>query len=428
MSNIGGVIISNGAVQAIAQSADNIGGLFMYAPAAYSGLGYGEAIEVRSLADAEALGITAAYDTTNGTNNHRHVSEVFRLAPTSILWLGIYGEGTTASIAEALVGDAAKNFLINAGGVIKVLTVANCSDDVVATRFQSILNAVPSFKALRTWAEENFMPTTIILEGAGFNINKAGIDNLRNLTISAQLVKAEGVSIFIGVDGTYRDGLISDPLPAKAQFADIGTYLGATLRCKVSENPGELNEATRNLYQAKTAGVYWSQPSLAIDTAANVPTKAQMQSKAQELEDKGYCFVLTYSGLSGVYINNDHCVSQVLFDDDGKMNEFSISLSRTMDKAKRNLRAKLLPLVKSNVPVDTKTGKMPKAIITQLEDSADKVFEQMQRDGEISGGKTTIDPDSDLLTPPKTLSVSFALVPVGQIGEVVGTINLQKSL
>lgn len=73
----------------------------MFAPVAYSGLAYGQAIEVRSVADAEALGITEAYDTTNGTLNYRHVSEVFRLAPRTVTPSGKLTDTYPITFADA---------------------------------------------------------------------------------------------------------------------------------------------------------------------------------------------------------------------------------------------------------------------------------------------------------------------------------------
>lgn len=52
----------------------------------------------------------------------------------------------------------------------------------------------------------------------------------------------------------------------------------------------------------------------------------------------------------------------------------------------------------------------------------------MSQHGEITQGKTTTDPDSDLLTIPRELKVSFVLVPTGQIDTIKGTINLKTSI
>jgi len=52
----------------------------------------------------------------------------------------------------------------------------------------------------------------------------------------------------------------------------------------------------------------------------------------------------------------------------------------------------------------------------------------MKADGEISEGKTTIDPNSNLLTGDKALIASFELVPYGTINKIKGSINLKNNL
>ena len=52
----------------------------------------------------------------------------------------------------------------------------------------------------------------------------------------------------------------------------------------------------------------------------------------------------------------------------------------------------------------------------------------MAAEGLITAGKTTVDPNSDLLISPRELKVSFVLVPTGQIDEIKGTINLKTSI
>ena len=57
----------------------------------------------------------------------------------------------------------------------------------------------------------------------------------------------------------------------------------------------------------------------------------------------------------------------------------------------------------------------------------DQFFQRLVASGLISQGKTTVDPDSDLLGA-KKLNVQFSVVPTGTINELVGTINLKTTL
>ncbi|MEG1199336.1 MAG: hypothetical protein RSD53_08095, partial [Algoriella sp.] len=65
--------------------------------------------------------------------------------------------------------------------------------------------------------------------------------------------------------------------------------------------------------------------------------------------------------------------------------------------------------------------------LVALEQIGDDVFADMQNSNELSLGKTTIDPDSDLLVK-KELIVNFVIVPMGTLGEITGTINIKNSL
>jgi hypothetical protein len=59
-----------------------------------------------------------------------------------------------------------------------------------------------------------------------------------------------------------------------------------------------------------------------------------------------------------------------------------------------------------------------------LETIGDNIFTDMKNAVEISSGKTTVDPNSDLLVA-KELKVAFNIQPTGVLGFLNGTINLK---
>jgi hypothetical protein len=85
-----------------------------------------------------------------------------------------------------------------------------------------------------------------------------------------------------------------------------------------------------------------------------------------------------------------------------------------------------LPKVKSTQSVDSSTGKLAIGTIKYFEGLGDRVFDRLS--SVISYGKTYVDPNSDLLTPPKELKISFKIVPTGQIYVISGNINLTKTI
>ena len=203
-------------------------------------------------------------------------------------------------------------------------------------------------------------------------------------------------------------------------MADLGTMLGSIAKKAVNENIGEVEggnlvDVTNNKWLV--AGL------------SNHQTVAGWDSQLEALDSKGYVFAISYTGIAGYYWNNDHTCTPIKKDKDGYFNEYTISYGRTHDKAVRDLRTCLLPKVKSTQPVDPSTGKLPQALVTYFERLADDdVFNTMAAEGLITAGKTTVDPNSDLLISPRELKVSFVLVPTGQIDEIKGTINLKTSI
>ncbi|MCM1034113.1 MAG: DUF2586 family protein [Paludibacter sp.] len=240
--------------------------------------------------------------------------------------------------------------------------------------------------------------------------------DLRNITVSGQVMEAYKVSLCIGQDWKTADAL--DAIRQKR--ADIGTMLGSLAMKAVNENIGEVEGG--NLVD--TLNNLWLVAGL-----SNHQTIAGWDSQLENLDTKGYIFAVSYTGIAGYYWNNDHTCTPIIRDKNGYFNEYTISYGRTLDKVVRGLRVCLLPKVKSTQPVNASTGKLPQALVTYFEKLADgDVFDPMIAKGEISDGKTTVAPESNLLISPRELNVSFVIVPTGQIDEFKGTINLKTSI
>mgnify|MGYP003302971838 FL=1 len=311
--------------------------------------------------------------------------------------------------------------IVDANGEIRILGIANTP----ATGETGYLNGFPEdvfgsiqlAQQLYDWAFSTFRPCQVILEGRDFNAtNAAAAQDLRNITISNQVLEAFKVSVCIAQDWKYADGLDA----IRKKMADLGTMLGSIAKKAVNENIGEVEggnlvDVTNNKWLV--AGL------------SNHQTVAGWDSQLEALDSKGYVFAISYTGIAGYYWNNDHTCTPIKKDKDGYFNEYTISYGRTHDKAVRDLRTCLLPKVKSTQPVDPSTGKLPQALVTYFERLADDdVFNTMAAEGLITAGKTTVDPNSDLLISPRELKVSFVLVPTGQIDEIKGTINLKTSI
>lgn len=421
-----GVNIQRGAIgAAVNMNADSIVGLLATGVAVaanegngISGIELGQTVKLTSLADAQAYGIDEAYDTTHSLSVYRHISEFFRMYPEGTIYLMLYA----GNMEEAFLEKYAKKLIIDALGEIRVLGIANTPSTLSGTEYidglpADIHSSIQLAQQLYEWAYSTFRPCQICLEGRDFHAsNAASALDLRNILISGQVLEAYKVSVCIAQDWKYADGLDA----VRQKMADLGTMLGSIARKAVNENIGEVRGG--NLVD--TTNNKWL-----IAGLSNHQTIAGWDSQLESLDAKGYIFAISYTGTSGYYWNNDHTCTPIKKDADGYFNEYTISYGRAHDKAVRDLRTCLLPEVKSTQPVDSTTGKLPQAMVTYYERLADDaVFNKMAAEGLITAGKTTVDPESNLLISPRELHVSFVIVPTGQIDEIKGFINLKTSI
>lgn len=87
--------LQNGTLGQVANTEDGVAGLVCTGIAA-TGLALGTSAQIFSLADAEALGITSTYDTTNTVNVWKSIKDFYAQAGTGKeLWIMIVAKTTT---------------------------------------------------------------------------------------------------------------------------------------------------------------------------------------------------------------------------------------------------------------------------------------------------------------------------------------------
>lgn len=125
------------------------------------------------------------------------------------------------------------------------------------------------------------------------------------------------------------------------------------------------------------------------------------------LDDKGYVFLCKYAGIeTGVYFSKDQNCSNYSSD------YRTIARNRTIVKSRRAVRNVLLPYVNSPLKVDPSTGYLSSAKITMFQNLVTDVLTTMQNNEEISGFSVTIDKNQNVLKN-DTLIIKYTLVPVG---------------
>lgn len=411
MANLDAVKIRKGHIGPNIRNADRaVSGLIISTPAV-GNLEYNKTVQIYGMDDADFYGITAEFDLNENVNVYRHVREFFRMAGegTELHLMVVKQSETLESIVEDTVETMAKQLLVDAKGKVRQLAIAvnpESLETAVDGLQPDVMAAIPKAQGLAEWAYDEFMPCQVFLEGYGLEGQASVVPDLRDL----EDLEATKVSVIIGQDWQYAETKTG----IAQKFADVGTVLGVTSSAAINQNIGDnevfdLTDATREAWLV--AGLSSHSENTAV------------HSQLQTFEDKGYIFGVEYPGLAGVRINNDHVCAPVIVDVDGNMNEHTIAYGRTVDDAVRQLRTVYLPKVKKTYPVNDE-GKLPPGVVTSLELIGDHVFDAMQAAGEISRGKTVVDPDSDLLIE-KELKVKYQIQPTGVLGFIDGTINLK---
>lgn len=411
MANLDAVSIKKGKVGA--NRLDNnrrVSALIVSSPV-IAELEFKTSVLLYGLYDAEQYGITADFDTENNVNVYRHIREFYRMAGEGIeLHLMVVAQTETlTSITEDTAGDKLKRLLIDADYKVRQVAIALNPTEIgvpVDGLPTDVFGAIAKAQGTAEWAYGQFMPVHIFVEGYGLAGLASVVPDLRAI----DNLSATKVTMVVGQDYKYAETKTG----VAQKFADVGTVLGICAAASINQNIGD-NEAFNLMDATKDA---WMVPGL-----SSHQTNKEVYAQLQTFENKGYVFGITYPGLAGIRINNDHVCAPIVIDSEGNMNEHTVAYSRIMDDCARQLRTAYLPKVKKTYAVDSE-GKLPTGVRVGLETIGDNIFQYMQNAVEISAGKTTVDPDSDLLVA-KELKVAFDVQPTGVLGYLNGTINLK---
>jgi hypothetical protein len=418
MANVKGIIIRKETPPSgVANTPDGTSGFICNGVAVPGKLEIGKVYKLKSLRDAQLLGIDEDYDTVNKVLVHYHIKEFYiqtAQTPGLPLYIMIVPQTVTLpAMVEDTTGIYGKKLLNEAKSEIRLLgfgyNPVSYSPTILNGIDADVLSAIPKAQLLADWAFSNSMPINIFIEGKSATGTPTSLANLRYTGANS----APKVSVVIAQDGDVadRDALF-------ARHASIGTVLGAVAARAVNENIG------------------WVQVGNILDPArgrfmnprlSGGQTIDSVKEHWQTLEDKGYIFLQTYANIDGVYFNGDPTCVQPEVDSNGNINENSVSYGRTIDKAAREVYAALILSVKSPQPVDPATGKLPSGVVGYFKGLAENRIDAAMS-GEISGRSVFIDPDSNLVTAPKTLNCGVSVVPFGSADTISVNLALKSTL
>lgn len=377
-----------------------------------------------SLEDAEAIGITAAYD-IEGQSAYYQIQQFFRMNPSGDLYIM-----KTAATSYEDIAAKAMSMQEKANGNIRQLAIIYSGP----TTFTQTQAAVLVAQSQADLAYTDYMPFEAVLEGKGFYTETT--DSLAELS-------AENVSVMVAMDvekafeqklfqkdtiklytlapneelvpveasvdvynvrdthGLKKDNGIILEFVFKDVYkntAAVGLVLGAISKAKVSENIAWIEKFNLTGEGFAKAGFVGGEEMKNLGTL-------------RELNEKRYIFVKTHTGLPGLYFNDSHTCTAGISD-------FAyVENNRTINKATRLLRTALLPKLASPVLVDI-DGKLPQSVSKNFEGLCRSALEGMVANQEVSDFDVYVDPKQNILATSE-LKVKAEITPIGTARKIM---------
>lgn len=369
LTNISFTITEDGLARAV-DNEDNISAILfsVAAPSAYSGSkirGYTD------IASVKADGIISTSVTYGEA--YYHISEFFRVSPGALLYVCF---GLT---------DVAEELYNASGGKIRQYATVITALSAVEGTHQAIINTL----------NNKYSPAVAIV-GYEPAVTPASVNDVDDLSLKT----APYVAVVAFGDANGKGAALAGAL-GKPYISAYGLVLGLTSKAKVQQSIGEL--ASFNI----SDGVEYIKTENGVTKPAIKYVTGQSYSDGITLQfdNKRYIVPRFYAGNGGVFIEKDNTAYAPTKD------LSNIRNVRTISKALRGVRSRLLTRLKTNVPVDD-AGKLDADFVEYLKNLAGTDLVQMQRDGEISRYGVSIDPNQNVLST-DLLDVDIKIIPIG---------------
>lgn len=357
--------VLNGQLGQVGNTDDGVAGLLGTGVAA-AGIALGEAKQIFSVADAEALGIDAAYDVTNTTNVHKSIKDFYAQAGTGKeLWIMIVAKSTTMATMCDTASDILKKLLNAAQGAIRICGVTRVPDGAYVPVYADQLDPDVIAAAAKAHALANefalaFKPVRIVLDGRDFQGNTGTLLDLKLSTYNRV-----AVALFTDVSGSDN--------------AAVGLVLGRLAAIPVQRNIGRVKDGDLGIQTAYLTG----QATL-IETLAS--------AAQDQVHDKGYIFVRKYPAKNGYFFNDDP--TAVANSDDFN----SIARGRVIDKAIVITNQVYTEELLDDLDVD-ENGRIDAGVIKNYQSSIKRELDaQLTAEDEVSAVRVVIDPTQNVLS------------------------------
>lgn len=325
------ITIGNGNLGRASQVLDGVSALIGTGVSVADKFALGDHLALRSIADAENLGITEAYDTANKSLLWHHIAAFYANAGEGAeLYVLVVANTVTMTQMLDKTGAHAPALLDALKGRIRMLAISRtpASTYVVIPSSQFDPDVwTAAAKAQELYASEFALhrPIQIFIEGRAFDGIAANAKDLRN---AATGLNANRVSIVCGADNP-----VSNLFAEAADYAAVTVFMGRKAAIPVQRNAGRVKDGPIVL-----TGEAGMSDNAKLSTLTGVDLAA--------LDTFGYIFFIQRDGKSGYYINNDHCAC-VISDDYAYVHR-----GRPIDKAARLVRQTYLEELLDDVEVD----------------------------------------------------------------------------
>lgn len=349
-------------------SEDGVAGLLMTGVVTGSYPTLGTSVKINSLGEAEDLGFTASYDTTNTTNVHKSIADFYKAGDGPELWISVVAKTNLMAAMVNTSNNILKKLLNDAGGKIRIVAVTRVPDGGYTPTYTNqidtdVINAIPLAQALANEFAAEFKPFRIILDARDFQGTVGSLGDLK------ALYNANRVQLCLFTDVSGSDN------------AAVGLLLGRYAGIPVQRNPGRVKDGDLGIDAAYLTG----QTTL-ID--------ALTSSQQDGIHDKGYVSVRKYASKSGYFFTDDPMACPATDD------YSSFARGRVIDKAIIITNRVYTEEILDDLDTDEETGYIDAGVIKDYQSKIKKEIDaEMTINGELSSSpRVVIDPKQNVLS------------------------------
>lgn len=395
--NIG---LAQGALGQTTATNDQVSGFIMGSTVAGSEIPFDTAKQIFSLQDAVDLGLNSEYDSDNSVYVYGQLKDFYAEAPGAECWIMLFNSASDDknSVLTPIGSSKAEILLDAANGEIKRLAVSGHSgedSEVYVADPESFggidpkaIDSLTTGQALAEEYADRNQPFRLVIEGSGYTGTVADLYNYKGSSGTAY----NRCAIVIGATA--------------ANSACVGLAMG-----RKAANPVQ-----RNIGRVKDGGLNTTTTAMLSD---GTTVESIQPSELDNLHNKGYIFMRTYSGKSGYFFNDDSMATSA-------SDDYSFwARGEVIDKAQRIAYGVYINELLDEIPIDS-DGKVAPALTGHWEALIENAInQQMTANGEISSVRAVIDPEQNVLSTNK-VEVELYVTPVGYAKEINVTLGFEN--